>query len=203
MRYPRAALATATALLALGAFGLGTTAYADGHHGNDSPGDTCTINNTGDHNHNACGNISYGDNATTGQGHNTRGSAQLQRLCITVVNNLNYSSPGITFTGGAVTTTGTLTVGPTATLAQGASTTACGTADSGISTLAVSVYYPTLANFPDSVDMFFTATKSANGACPAPLAGVPGGIFGWRATTTVQCDPNALDEAVTFTVERG
>ncbi|MGP3691387.1 hypothetical protein ACTVZO_43255 [Streptomyces sp. IBSNAI002] len=65
MRYTRPALAAATMLLAL--TGLGTTAYADDNA--KDRGNFCIIEVKGNHNHNACGNIKYGHNATTGQGH--------------------------------------------------------------------------------------------------------------------------------------
>ncbi|MGP3683156.1 hypothetical protein ACTVZO_00205 [Streptomyces sp. IBSNAI002] len=67
MRYRHPALAIATALLAL--TGLGTTAHADNNRDNKDGGKLCVIEVKGDHNHNACGNIKYGHNATTGQGH--------------------------------------------------------------------------------------------------------------------------------------
>ncbi|WP_030775400.1 hypothetical protein [Streptomyces sp. NRRL F-2664] len=67
MRFTRPALAAVTALLAV--TGLGTAAYADNNDNGTS--NFCFIYVTGDHNTDACGNISYGDNATTGQGHTT------------------------------------------------------------------------------------------------------------------------------------
>uniref|UniRef100_A0AAU1IAV4 Secreted protein n=1 Tax=Streptomyces sp. NBC_00180 TaxID=2903632 RepID=A0AAU1IAV4_9ACTN len=66
MRYARTALAAATAFLALTT--LNGTAHANDDHGNGDTNTNCTIKNTGDHNTGACGNISYGDNATTGNG---------------------------------------------------------------------------------------------------------------------------------------
>ncbi|MCX4784610.1 hypothetical protein [Streptomyces sp. NBC_01264] len=72
MRYTRTALATATALLALTS--LATTAHANSD-GKDKDGKSniCYIHVEGNHNHNACGSIKYGNNATTGSGHNVRG----------------------------------------------------------------------------------------------------------------------------------
>ncbi|MGP3687619.1 hypothetical protein ACTVZO_23520 [Streptomyces sp. IBSNAI002] len=61
----RTALAAAAALLTLA--GLATTAHAD-DHGRDHGENVCFIRVEGSHNHNACGSIKYGDNATTGSG---------------------------------------------------------------------------------------------------------------------------------------
>ncbi|MFI8106830.1 glycine-rich protein [Streptomyces sp. NPDC086023] len=68
MRYTRTALAATTALLTL--TGLAATANAEDHHeDNGKSNHRCIINVVGNHNHNACENIKYGHNATTGNGH--------------------------------------------------------------------------------------------------------------------------------------
>ncbi|MGP3691364.1 hypothetical protein ACTVZO_43140 [Streptomyces sp. IBSNAI002] len=74
MRYTRPALAITAALLAL--TGIGTTAHADNYGKDPGKSNICFIEVKGNHNHNACGNIKYGNNATTGNGHNIR-SGQL------------------------------------------------------------------------------------------------------------------------------
>ncbi|MGP3691752.1 hypothetical protein ACTVZO_45175 [Streptomyces sp. IBSNAI002] len=65
MRYTRPALTIATALLAL--TGLSATAHSDDIGKDKDGGNFCVIEVKGNHNHNACGNIKYGHNATTGQ----------------------------------------------------------------------------------------------------------------------------------------
>ncbi|MGP3691791.1 hypothetical protein ACTVZO_45370 [Streptomyces sp. IBSNAI002] len=67
MRHMRTALAAATALLAL--TGLASTAHADDHGKDHDKNNVCFIKVEGNHNHNACGSIEYGHNATTGNGH--------------------------------------------------------------------------------------------------------------------------------------
>ncbi|MGP3691336.1 hypothetical protein ACTVZO_42925 [Streptomyces sp. IBSNAI002] len=72
MRYTRRTLAITTALLAL--TGITTTAHADNNGDNkDGKSNICYIHVEGNHNHNACGSIKYGNNATTGQGHAVTG----------------------------------------------------------------------------------------------------------------------------------
>ncbi|MGP3691329.1 hypothetical protein ACTVZO_42885 [Streptomyces sp. IBSNAI002] len=66
MRYTRTALTITTTLLALTA--LGNTAHADSKN-KDGKSNSCYIKVVGNHNHDACGNIEYGNNATTGAGH--------------------------------------------------------------------------------------------------------------------------------------
>ncbi|MCX4784246.1 hypothetical protein [Streptomyces sp. NBC_01264] len=70
MRYTRATLAAATALLAITGLGFSTTAQADNHDKDHR--NICIIEVKGNHNHNACGSIKYGENATTGSGHSVR-----------------------------------------------------------------------------------------------------------------------------------
>ncbi|MCX4784208.1 hypothetical protein [Streptomyces sp. NBC_01264] len=100
MRYTRPALAITTALLAL--TGIATTAHADDDHSKEKgkgKGNLCVIEVKGNHNHNACGNIEYGNNATTGNEH-TVISGRLGDEgdgCIRVVNYL--TDTGINVTG--------------------------------------------------------------------------------------------------------
>ncbi|MGP3688971.1 hypothetical protein ACTVZO_30460 [Streptomyces sp. IBSNAI002] len=78
MRYTRHALTIATTLLAL--TGIVTSAHADNNSDNkDRDGKTniCYIHVEGNHNHNACRDIKYGHNATTGLGHSVVGLGQL------------------------------------------------------------------------------------------------------------------------------
>ncbi|MFI8106658.1 hypothetical protein [Streptomyces sp. NPDC086023] len=85
MRYVRTALAAATALLTLTT--LAATAHAD-DHGKDN-GNLCYIQVEGNHNHNACGSIKYGNNATTGQGHTVVSPPEAKGFA--VFNNSRYS----------------------------------------------------------------------------------------------------------------
>ncbi|MFI8105860.1 hypothetical protein [Streptomyces sp. NPDC086023] len=89
MRYTRPALAITTAILAL--TGLATTAHADDDAKDHDKNNICFIHVEGDHNHNACGNIEYGANATTGQGHSVISGLTTpiqQSNCIDITNNL-------------------------------------------------------------------------------------------------------------------
>ncbi|MFI8106831.1 hypothetical protein [Streptomyces sp. NPDC086023] len=88
MRYTRPALAIATTLLTL--TGLATTAHADDHGKDKGGGNLCVIEVIGNHNTDACGNIEYGNNATTGQGHSLvtgLGVVSSQPPTYTVINN--------------------------------------------------------------------------------------------------------------------
>ncbi|MFI8106829.1 hypothetical protein [Streptomyces sp. NPDC086023] len=83
MRYTRTALTIATTLLDLTTLG-GTTAHANNEKdkGENGKSNICFIHVEGNHNHNACGDIKYGDNATTGQGHSvTRGQGSQGNEC--------------------------------------------------------------------------------------------------------------------------
>ncbi|MFI8106655.1 hypothetical protein [Streptomyces sp. NPDC086023] len=104
MRYTRPALVIATAFLALSSLGA---AHADDndesakHHN----GDVCFIRVEGNHNHNACGDIKYGDNATTGQGQSVLGLGSIRQSgCETVsLTWYNHTAPGVTIQGDAST----------------------------------------------------------------------------------------------------
>ncbi|MEU1515685.1 hypothetical protein ABZ490_26660 [Streptomyces sp. NPDC005811] len=88
MRFTRTALTAATALLTL--TGLGTTAHADGYNTDSGKGKPCFISVVGHHNTSACGSITYGDNATTGQNHSV-GLPQVQDFGpIAVTNNAGF-----------------------------------------------------------------------------------------------------------------
>ncbi|MCX4784595.1 hypothetical protein [Streptomyces sp. NBC_01264] len=96
MRYARTSLAAATVLLALTT--LNGTAHANNDHGDGGDTKTCTINNTGNHNTGACGDISHGDNATTGQWH-TIGATQFPaHATFTVMNNSSFDHMAIVCT---------------------------------------------------------------------------------------------------------
>ncbi|MFJ8113836.1 hypothetical protein [Streptomyces sp. NPDC096132] len=89
MRFTRTALTAATALLTL--TGLGTTAHADDYNKDSGKGNPCFINVVGHHNNTACGSITYGDNATTGQNHSV-GLGQVQDFGpIIVTNNAGFN----------------------------------------------------------------------------------------------------------------
>ncbi|MFI8106383.1 hypothetical protein, partial [Streptomyces sp. NPDC086023] len=98
MRYTRTALTIATTLLALTTLG-GTTAHANNEKDKDEDGKSniCFIHVEGNHNHNACGDIKYGDNATTGNSHTLTVSAEPLLARLTVTNgtgsNLAWSCP--------------------------------------------------------------------------------------------------------------
>ncbi|MFI8106385.1 hypothetical protein [Streptomyces sp. NPDC086023] len=80
MRYTVTALTTA-ALLTLAGI---TTTHADSGDSQSGKGEGgfCSIHVIGKHNHNACGDIKHGDNATTGQGHSvTRGQGSQGNEC--------------------------------------------------------------------------------------------------------------------------
>ncbi|WP_353962816.1 glycine-rich protein [Streptomyces sp. NBC_01264] len=97
MSCTRPALTIATALLAL--TGLATTAHADNHDKDHGGGKSnhCYINVKGNHNTNACGTVTYGDNTITGNGHTVQLGTVLpqdgctppssQTLCV-------YTTPG-------------------------------------------------------------------------------------------------------------
>ncbi|MGP3683129.1 hypothetical protein ACTVZO_00005 [Streptomyces sp. IBSNAI002] len=117
MRYTRSALAIASTLLAL--TGLGTSAHANNNgDGKDHGGSNiCFIHVEGNHNHNACGNIKYGHNATTGSGHSVLG--QVQEINQAVLTNqtsltLTVNSNGCQGPDGCSvsTSSGTSAVGP-------------------------------------------------------------------------------------------
>ncbi|MCX4784596.1 hypothetical protein [Streptomyces sp. NBC_01264] len=95
MRYTRTALAIATTLLALTTLG-GTTAHADDTTKRNNC--TITIGTIGDHSNIACGNITFGDHATTGQGHTTGGLGALPPTTA-VYTITNHSTQELTCTG--------------------------------------------------------------------------------------------------------
>ncbi|MFI8106838.1 hypothetical protein [Streptomyces sp. NPDC086023] len=94
MRYTRPALAIATTLLAF--IGLASTAQAD-DNGKEKDC-TITIGTVGDHSNIACGNITFGDNATTGQGHTTGGLGAVRQPLTAVYTISNNSTQDLTCT---------------------------------------------------------------------------------------------------------
>ncbi|MFI8106656.1 hypothetical protein [Streptomyces sp. NPDC086023] len=124
MRYTRPALTIATALLAL--TGLGTTAQADNNSdGKDGKSNICFIHVEGNHNHNACGSIKYGNNATTGQGHVVR-LGSTDSCDHATIRLQNTTAPGVTVTADGTSGAGFYPgFAPPAVLTPGESATWC------------------------------------------------------------------------------
>ncbi|MFI8106657.1 hypothetical protein [Streptomyces sp. NPDC086023] len=126
MRYTRPAFAIATTLLALTGI---TTAHADNSddEGNKRGGNSCFIHVEGNHNHNACRDIEYGDNATTGQAHSIVGLGTIRNTAAcpdtegTSFRWQNSTDPGVPVSGTATTGFGGFRPGfqPPATLNAG------------------------------------------------------------------------------------